>query len=128
MKRMNEVRSLAQKAFALAQGFADEIDFAVLEIAQTAVDDARGTAGDAGGEVVLLDQKSALAGAGAFAGDRDSVNAAADHDHVEVLAVDGGARFYGKSHSGQNILARESDESNFGRPECPVGKHHGVFS
>ena len=112
VKRMHEVRTLAEKAFALAQRFADEIDFAMLEVAQTAVDDAGGTAGDAGGEVILLDEQGTLAGTGAFPGDRDSVDSAADDDHVEVLAIDGGARFYGESHSEQNILTCESDESN----------------
>jgi len=50
------------------------------------MDDARGPAGGAGGEVVLLDQQRTTAGSGAFPRDGDAVDSAADHDHVEAFA------------------------------------------
>ena len=50
------------------------------------MNDAGGATGDAGGKIVLLDEQSALAGAGAFAGHGYAVDASADHHHLEVLA------------------------------------------
>ena len=90
---MHQVRSFAQQAFALAHRFPYQIEFTVLEVAQAAVNDASRPAGDARGEIVLLDQQSALAGAGALARHGDAVNAAADDHHLKVLAFQGGSRF-----------------------------------
>jgi hypothetical protein len=100
------MRAFAQQPLALAQGFADQIEFAVFQVAQAAVDDAGGTAGDAAGEVVLLDQQRAFAGTGAFPGDGNSVDAAADHDEVEVLAVERGAGFDGKGHFARGLVLK----------------------
>jgi hypothetical protein len=88
------VRSLAEQALSFAHGLAHQIKFAVLQIAQASVDDSRRAAGDPGGEVVLLDQKSAFPGAGAFAGHGDAINSTANHHDVEVLALQGSSGFY----------------------------------
>ena len=92
---MDQVRALAQQAFPFANRFPNQIDFAVLQVAQAAVNDAGGAAGDAGGEIVLLDQQGAFAGAGAFARHGDAVDAAADDHHLKVLAFQGGPGFDG---------------------------------
>ncbi len=92
---MHQVRALAEQAFALADGFAYQIEFAVLEVAQAAVNDSSGPAGHARGEIVLFDEQSALSGAGTLARDGYSVDAAADDHHVKVLAFQRGSRFYG---------------------------------
>ena len=84
---MDEVRSFAQQAFPLAHRFAHQADLAMFEIAQAAVNDARRSAGHAGGEIVLLDQQRALAGAGALARHGHAVNAAANDHHMEMLPI-----------------------------------------
>ena len=54
--RMNQMWPLPQQAPACPQAFADHSDLTVLQIPQPAVDDAGGSAGCAGGEVMLLHQ------------------------------------------------------------------------
>jgi hypothetical protein len=92
---MYQVRAFAEQAFALAHGFPYQIKFTMLEIAQTTMNDACRPAGHPRGEIVLLDQQSALAGAGALARDSHSIDAAADDHHLKVLAFQRGSRFYG---------------------------------
>lgn len=94
---MHQVRALAQQPFPFANRFPYEIDFAVLQVTQAAVNDAGGAAGGAGGEVVLLDQQGAAPGAGAFPRDGNTVNSAANDDDLKALAFerppDWGAKF-----------------------------------
>ena len=82
---MRKVRAVAQQALALAQRFASEGNLAFLQGAQAA-QHAAGAAGRAGGEVMLLDQQRALAGASALACDGNSHDATANHCDLKVLA------------------------------------------
>lgn len=84
---MNKVGSLAQQAFALTQGFTDQVELSMLEIAQAAVNDARRAAGNAGSEIVLLDQQRTLARACALTRHSNAVDASTDDHDVKVLAV-----------------------------------------
>jgi hypothetical protein len=59
------------------------------------VDDPSGAAGDARREVVLLEQESAFTGTGAFPSNRHSIDAATDHDHMEMLAFQGSSGLEG---------------------------------
>ena len=88
MYGMHQVRALLQQAPAFEQRLADQSELGMLQVAQAAVDDARGAAGGAGGEVVLLDQQGAAAGAGAFPGDGNAVDSAANDDDLEALAFE----------------------------------------
>ena len=85
---MHEMRAFAQQSFTLAKRFANQTQLAVLKVAQSPVDDARGTAGDSGSEIILLDQQSCLARAGALPRHRHAMNAPADHHHVKVAAFE----------------------------------------
>lgn len=84
---MYQVRPLAQHALSFTHGFTHEVEFAMLEVAKTAMNDASGPASDARGEVVLLDQQRALSGASAFPSYGDPVDASSDDDHMKVLAI-----------------------------------------
>jgi hypothetical protein len=77
-----------QQAFALAQRFTHQGEFAVLEIAQTAVDDARGATGGATGEVIFLNQQNAFSTAGTLARDSGSIDSAADYNYIEAFSVE----------------------------------------
>jgi hypothetical protein len=55
---------------------------AVLEVAEAAVDESGRTAGDAGAEVVFLDERHAVAGGGSGVGQSGAVDAAADEDQI----------------------------------------------
>ena len=92
-QRLHEVRGGADEVFALAQGFADEAELAVLEVAEAAVDEAGGAGRRAGAEVVALDEEGLVAGELGFAGDAGAVDAAADDDDVELLVGDLGERW-----------------------------------
>jgi hypothetical protein len=83
----DEVRTLAEQSLAFVQRFANQADLAMLEIAQSAVDNAGGTRRRARSKVVLLNQQDALAGLRALARNGDAIDAAADHDYVEMLPV-----------------------------------------
>src|SRR5689334_24798998 len=89
---------IVEQALALAQGFADQAQFAVLEVAEAAVNDASGATGGSGGEIVLFNQQHRAMGAGTFARDGDAIDAAADDEHLKVLAVKRGASLRGSSH------------------------------
>ncbi len=82
---MDEVRALADQPLAFAKRFADEADLAILEVTKAAVDDAGGTAGGTGSEVVLLEQENATACAGTLPRDRNSIDSAADHNNFETV-------------------------------------------
>src|ERR1700722_4340311 len=94
MNRMDQMRTLAQQNFALANRFADKVEFAVFEITNPAVDNAGRAAGNSRGEVVLFDKQRALAGPGALTGNGDAIDAAADDHHLKMLRFQGWSRFY----------------------------------
>src|ERR1051326_97110 len=81
------MRQLSQQTFALAQRFAYQPEFAVLQVPQPAVDNTRGAAGGAAREVVLLNQQDALAPASALTRDCDAVDAAANDQNVKDLVA-----------------------------------------
>jgi hypothetical protein len=58
------------------------------------MNDSGRAAGCARGEVVLFDQKSAAAGPCALARNGDSVDSAANHNHVETLVFERRSRFH----------------------------------
>ncbi len=86
MHGVDQVRAFAEQTLALAHRLADQVEFAVFEVAQAAVNDPGRTAGDARGKIVLLDQESALSGARTLACDSHAIDATADHNYVKVLA------------------------------------------
>jgi hypothetical protein len=67
----------------------------MLKVSQAAMDDACRPAGYSRSEIVLLDQQSALAGAGTLARDSHPIDAASDDHHLKVLPFQRGSRFYG---------------------------------
>ncbi|OLE14703.1 MAG: hypothetical protein AUG89_00860 [Acidobacteria bacterium 13_1_20CM_4_56_7] len=95
MQRLDEMRAFGEKAFALAHRLANQAQFTMLQISQATMNDAGGAARNAGGEVILLQQKGALSGARTFTGDRYAVYATSDDHHVEVLAFERGSGFQG---------------------------------
>ena len=95
MQGLDQVRAFGQKPFALAHRLPNQAQFAMLQVAEATMNDASGAAGNARGEVILLQQKRALSGARTFAGDGDAVYAASDHHDVEVLAFERGSGFQG---------------------------------
>jgi len=56
------------------------------------VNDARGTAGHSRGKIVLLNQQRVLSRPGALSRNGHTIDAAANHHHVKVLAVQAGSR------------------------------------
>lgn len=76
-----------EQCIALGQGFPDEIEFPVFEITQTTMDHARGGGAAAGCEVVPLDQKHAQSLQRQIAIGGDAIDAAADHDDIEIAVL-----------------------------------------
>ena len=95
MERLDQVGAFGEKAFALAHRFPNQTQFTMLQVSQAAMNDARGTARNARGEVILLQQKRAFSGARTFPCDGGTVDAASDDHHVEVLAFERGSGFQG---------------------------------
>jgi hypothetical protein len=84
---MHQVRTFAQKAIPLPHRFADQAQFAVFQIAETPMDDARGAACNPRSEIILLDKKGALARSSTLPGHGHSVDPATNDDDVEGLPV-----------------------------------------
>src|SRR5256885_12898980 len=80
------MRRLAQQAFALPQGFAHQVDFAVFQITQTAMNNARRPAGSARGKIVLINDQRVLSTQGTLARNGYAIDAAADNEYIKVLA------------------------------------------
>ena len=99
----------------LVQRLADEREIELLEVAQAAVDELAGAAGGAGREVALLHQRDGEPPAGRVQGDAAAGDAAADHQHVEVL---GGEPL-------QLSLARVTRRRT-SRDLVVVAQHHGA--
>src|SRR6185436_7571245 len=72
---------------ALEQRLAHEAKVEVLEIAKPAVDELRGAARGAGGEVGLLDEGDAVPARGGVQGHTGAGDPAADDDEVEALPL-----------------------------------------
>src|ERR1700751_3750590 len=86
MDGLHQVRAFAQQSFAFADGFPDQIEFAMFQVAQAAVNNAGGSAGPSRAEVVLLNQQGAPSGASALARDRDSIDPSTNDNYMKVLA------------------------------------------
>jgi hypothetical protein len=74
---------------ALEARLEDEIEVAVLEVAQPAVHESRRTARGAAREVVALDQRDRETAQGGVASDADPRDAATDHEDIESARGEG---------------------------------------
>src|SRR5262249_2653897 len=84
-------RRHAQQHFALGEPLADEPEIAVLEVAQSAVDQLARSRGRCAGDVALLAEQHRETAPSGVAGDPDPVDAAADDKQVEDFAHDNSA-------------------------------------
>ena len=84
---------------------AHQRELAVLEVAQAAVDQLGRRRRGVRGEVVLLAQQDARAAAGEVAGDAGAVDAAADDEHVDLVARRRGRARFGAGVGIATILA-----------------------
>jgi hypothetical protein len=80
----------AEQASSFGAGLEDEVEIAVLEIAQSAMDEPRRSARGPAREIVLLDERHLQPTQRGIASDATSRDAAADHEQVELLAAQGG--------------------------------------
>lgn len=81
-QRLDDVRRLGQQDLALGQGFADQAEFVVFEVAQAAVDQLAAGRGGVLGQVVLFAKEHGQAAPGCVGGDPYTVDAAADHGDI----------------------------------------------
>ena len=88
--RAHEMWRQAAQALALAHRLEHQADVALLEVAQPPVNQLRGAARGAGGEVGALDERGLEATQDGVAGDAGAVDAATDDQHVEGLAAEAG--------------------------------------
>ena len=79
----------------------------MFQIAQATVNNARGAAGGASGEIVLFQQKGVASGAGTLTGDRNAIDPAADDDHVEMFSAQWPPDWRSKLH-GRECLPERS--------------------
>src|SRR5215471_15303737 len=86
---MNQVRLLTQQLFPVAQAFADQCKLAILQVAQSTVDNPRRAAGCSRSKVVLLHQKRTFAAADALHGNGYPTDATADDDNIKVFSIQG---------------------------------------
>jgi hypothetical protein len=87
VNRMDEMRALAEQAFALANRFADQVELSMFKISKAAMDDAGGAAGNSRSEIVLFDEQGAFSGAGTLPGYGNAIDPAPNDHHVEMLAI-----------------------------------------
>src|SRR5687767_7535411 len=92
------MRRVAHEEAAFAEGFGDEGDVALFEIADAAVNEFGAAAGGAFGEIVLLDKCRAITARGRFDGGAEASSAAADDEDVP--------RFGGVAELGDGLVAR----------------------
>jgi len=95
---MNQMGTFPKKALALADGLLYEAELGVFQIAKSTVNDASGTAGNPGAEIVLFEQQNALAGTGTLSCHGHAVDAASDDHHMEVLPFQRWSRFDSQGH------------------------------
>ena len=87
-QRADVVWSVGEEAVAFEQGFGDEGEFAVFEVAEAAVDHARGFGGSSGGEVVFVDEEGWEALEGEFAEEADAVDSTAEDEDGDLGMLD----------------------------------------
>jgi hypothetical protein len=85
-----------QQPPSLAQRLAYLPNVPVFEVAQAAMNNAGRATGGACCEIMLLDQERPPSGARAFPGNGDSVNAAANHKHMETLVLQRGSQVHAR--------------------------------
>src|SRR5579862_879349 len=95
----DEIGITAKQPFAFAQGFSHQPDFAVFQIAQSAMDNTGGTTGGAGGKIILLRHGNFFAVASAFPRYGDAVDTSADDQDIKALTVKGQSSWAGQLHS-----------------------------
>ena len=83
------MRRQLSKAKAFPAGFCDQPEGRVFEIAEPAMDELRGSAGSAAGEVGLLDQRNPQSAQGRVARHARAKNTAANDEHIEGLVGQG---------------------------------------
>ncbi len=79
---MDDVRSLGQQYLSLGEGFADQAEFVVFQVAQAAVDQLAAGGGGVGGEVVLFAKEHRHPAPGGVRRDPRAIDAAADDGQV----------------------------------------------
>ena len=82
-QRLDEMRSIAQKIFALLQGFVDQAQLAKLQVAQPAMNEAAGPARGAVAQVSLFEEAGAQPAERGVPGNAGAVDAAADNNQVK---------------------------------------------
>src|SRR5437660_10658620 len=102
MHGMNQMGPLLQQPSARPKSLAYHADFAMLQVAQSAMNNSGGPAGSAGAEVMLLQQQRATPAASTLARNGNPIDAAADDHHLKTLAVERWPRFAGEVHSFQS--------------------------
>ncbi len=105
---MYQVGSLFQQTSPLEQRLAHQSDLRMLQVTQTAVDDACSTTGCAGGEIMLLQEKCAPPGPGALPRNGDAIDTAANHDHLEAFVLERPPDCRSKDHARSQILRTPS--------------------
>ncbi|MNZ93559.1 hypothetical protein D3C78_1126310 [compost metagenome] len=98
-QRAHQVRRHVQQHLALAEGFAHQAEFVVLQVAQAAMDQLAAGRGGVRGEVVLLAEEHRQAAAGGVGGDAATVDAATNYGEVVDLGQRCGDRL-GCCHHG----------------------------
>ena len=81
----DEVRSVLAEDRALPKGFPDETELESLYISQATVDELRGSAGRARGEVLGLEKAYGEPACRCVEGDACTNDAPSDHKHVEMF-------------------------------------------
>ena len=87
LQRIDQMRVALKQPLALPQRLEHLPNVPVFEIAQASMNDSSRATGRACGEIVLLDQKGAASSPRAFPRNGDSIDSAANHNHVETLAL-----------------------------------------
>lgn len=84
-QRTDQMGGLAPHHFAFTQCLAHQSELALFKVAQAAVDQFAAGAGGVRGQVILLAQQHPQAAAGRITGDAGAVDAATDHQQVDVV-------------------------------------------
>src|SRR5438270_5795757 len=82
------MRMRPQQAFPFAQRLPHQPKFGMLQIAQSAMDDAAGAAGRSRAKIALLHQQGASARTSTLQRDGNAVDAATNDRHIETVAVE----------------------------------------
>ena len=120
-ERAHQVRRVVQQALSLGQVLVDQAEFALLEVADAAVDHLRRLRGRSRREVTLLDQGGPQAAAGCVERDAGTRDPTPDHQHVELLLGEATQRV-GAAKGGHRSSLPHSSRREAG---WPLGRHGG---